>query len=62
MVQFVVTCTLYRCSGTFLIVNRVSLLVRCPDFGGCNAHAQGVGDCQMWMPPTLSVLKKGALL
>ena len=28
-------------------MNRVSLLVRCPDFGGCNVHTQRVGDCHM---------------
>ena len=24
------------------------LLVRCPDFGGCNVHRQGVWDSQMY--------------
>ena len=26
---------------------KVSLLVRCPDFRGCNVHKQGVWDSQM---------------
>ena len=39
-------------SGTSLIrtslgQKKVSLLVRCPDFRGCNVHKQGVWDSQM---------------
>ena len=43
---------IYVYSGTSLIrtplgQKKVSLLVRCPDFRGCNVHKQGVWDSQM---------------
>ena len=32
---------------TLLGQEKVSLLVRCPDFRGCNVYKQGVWDSQM---------------
>ena len=47
-----VEASIYMYSGTSLIwtplgQKKVSLLVRCLDFRGCNVHKQGVWDSQM---------------
>ena len=35
------------CSECYLGEKKVSLIVRCPDFSGCNLHKQGAWDSQM---------------